>query len=70
MIERVKRLVTQPTAAMTRKQFWSAIVGGGITVGFWLLKVLAEITAPPEIVGTVVSMGMASVGYLVRDRET
>lgn len=69
MIERVKKLVTQPTAAMTRKQFWSTITGGSITVGFWLLKTVGGITAPPEIVGTVVSMGMAAVGYLVRDEE-
>ena len=63
-------LTNQPTAALTRKAFWSLMASGTTTLAFWLLKETTGIVAPPEIVGTVVSMAGAVVAYSVRDRMT
>ena len=61
-------LTVQPTAAMSRKQFWTLISGGSVTLMFWALDALAGIKADPVVVGTAVGMAGAIVGYTVRDR--
>jgi len=61
-------LVNQNTAGMTRKQFWTLMSAGGTTLLFWALKTFGGTVAEPEIVGTVVGMAGAAVGYLVKDR--
>lgn len=61
-------LKSQPTASMTRKQFWTTISAGGVTLGFWALGAFLGIAAEPLVVGTAVGMSGAIVGYLVKDR--
>jgi len=61
-------LKAQPTAAMTRKQFWTTMSAGSVTLGFWVLDAFLGISAEPVVVGIAVGMSGAAVGYLVKDR--
>jgi hypothetical protein len=58
----------QPTAAMTRKQFWTTMSAGTVTLTFWALDTFAGVAAEPLIVGTAVGMAGAIVGYVVKER--
>jgi hypothetical protein len=62
-------LVTQATAAMTRKQFWTLIASSSTTVVLWLVGQLSEIVVTTEITGTLVVMAGAIAGYAVKDKK-
>lgn len=64
------KLVNQPTAAMTRKQFASAMAGGSATVGLWAVDFFGGIPIPIEVGGTIITMAAMAAGYLARERKS
>ena len=62
------KLVTQPSAAMTRKQFFSAMGGGSATIALWAVDFFAGVTIPIEVGGTIITMASMAAGYWARER--
>lgn len=61
-------LVTQPTAAPTRKVLFTAVAGAGVTIAVWIAKDFYGVEVPGEVQGTIHTALAAVVGYLVKDR--
>lgn len=61
-------LVKQPTAALTRKQFWTMIGGGIPTLTFGILDTVFGYKFDPAVVGPTVLMCGQIAGYIVQER--
>lgn len=61
-------LVTQPTVAMTRKQFYTTMAGGAITILAFVVGYAIKMPIPPGVEGAAVLMAGTVIGYYVRDR--
>lgn len=61
-------LVTQSTAAMTRKQFYTTISGAAITIAAFIVGYAIEMPIPPGVEAAAVLMAGTVIGYYVRDR--
>ena len=64
----MNKLVAQPTAAMSRKQFWTMIGGGIATFAFGISDTVFDLKFDAAVVGTVVVMCGNVAGYIVKDR--
>ena len=62
-------LVNQPTAALTRKQFWSFMASGSTTIILWIVETFVSVEVPIEVAGTMITMAGMAGGYAVRDRK-
>ena len=62
------QLVKQPTASMTRKQFWSTVAGSAMLIVLWASKTFAGVVIPGEVAGAMTGILMAVIGYSVKDR--
>ncbi len=61
-------LVTQPTAAMTRKQFYTTMSGAAITITAFIVGYAIKMPIPPGVEAAAVLMAGTVIGYYVRDR--
>jgi nucleoside permease NupC len=61
-------LVTQSTVAMTRKQFYTTMSGGAITVAAFVVGYAIKMPIPPGVEAAAVLMAGTIIGYYVRDR--
>lgn len=61
-------LISQPTAAMTRKQFWSTVAGSAMVIAMWATKTFAGVVVPADVASAATGILMAVIGYVVRDR--
>lgn len=61
-------LTTQPTAAMTRKQFYTTMAGAVITIMAFVIGYAIKMPIPPGIEAAAVLMAGTMIGYYVRDR--
>ncbi len=61
-------LATQPTAAMTRKQFYTTMSGAAITIAAFIVGYAIKMPIPPGVEAAAVLMAGTVIGYYVRDR--
>ena len=61
-------LIIQPTAAMTRKQFYTTMCGGAITIAAFVVGYIIKMPIPPGVEAAAVLMTGTIIGYYVRDR--
>lgn len=61
-------LVTQPTVAMTRKQFYTTMSGAAITIAVFIVGYAIKMPIPPGVEAAAVLMAGTVIGYYVRDR--
>lgn len=61
-------LKTQPTAAMTRKQFYTTMAGAVITIAAFIVGYAIKMPIPPGVESAAVLMAGTIIGYYVRDR--
>ena len=61
-------LTTQPTAAMTRKQFYTTMCGTTITIAAFVIGYIIKAPIPPGVEAAAVLMAGTVIGYYVRDR--
>ena len=60
-------LVTQPTAAMTRKQFYTTMCGTAITIVAFIVGYVIKMPIPPGVEAAAVLMAGTVIGYYVKD---
>ena len=61
-------LKAQPTAAMTRKQFYTTMAGGAIIIAAFVIGYAIKMPIPPGVEAAAVLMAGTMIGYYVRDR--
>ena len=61
-------LKIQPTAAMTRKQFYTTMCGTTITIAAFVIGYVIKAPIPPGVEAAAVLMAGTMIGYKVRDR--
>ena len=63
----MNKLVKQPTAAMTRKQFYTTMAGTTITIAAFVVGYAIKMPIPPGVEAAAVLMAGTVIGYYVRD---
>lgn len=66
----MSRLVSQPTAAPTRKVTATALGGAFATLTAWALQTYGGVDVPPGIEAALAVVFAVLMGYIVREEDT